>query len=62
MEYDVFSSEIYRIILKRHSGLLSDVLLVNQVHHDFYHHVLFFCLALGNHKGQGYESVVGETF
>lgn len=62
MEYDVFSSEIYRIILKRHPGLLSDVLLVNQVHDYFHHHIFFFCLALSNHQGQGYEGIVGESF
>ncbi len=62
MEYDVFSSEIYRIILKRHSGHLSGIPLINQVHHNLYHYVFFFCLAFGNHQGQGYEGVVGETF
>ena len=62
MEYDVFSSEIYRIILKRHSGHLSSIPLINQVHHDLDHYVFFFRLALGNHQGQGDEGVVGEAF
>ena len=37
------------------------VSLVNQVNHDFYHHILLLCFALGNHQGQGYEGVVCQS-
>ena len=40
-----------------HSG----VSLVNQVHYNLHHHILFFCLTLSNHKGEGYEGVISQT-
>jgi len=35
--------------------------MVNQIHHDFHHHVLFLRSALGNHQRQGYEGVGGPS-
>lgn len=39
-----------------------EILLVNQIHHDLHHHVLFLRLALGNHQSQGDERVVCQAF
>ena len=36
--------------------------LVNQVHHHLNHHIFFFGLALGNHKSESHEGVVGQAF
>ncbi len=36
--------------------------LVNQVHHHLHHNIFFFGLALGNHKGEHHEGVVGKAF
>ena len=35
--------------------------LVNQINHNFYHHILLFRLALGNHQSQGYKGVVCQS-
>ena len=37
------------------------VLLIDQIHYDFYHYVFLFRLALGNHQGQGYKGVISQT-
>ncbi len=38
------------------------VLLINQIHHDFYHHILFFSLTFCNHQSKGNEGVISQTF
>ncbi len=38
------------------------IILIDEVDDDFYHRILFFCTALSDHKCQGYEGVVGDTF
>ena len=38
------------------------VSLVDQINHDFYHHILLLRLALSNHQRQGHEGVVSQSF
>ena len=38
------------------------VVFVDEVDHNFDHHVFLFGAALGNHQGQSNEGVVGNTF
>ena len=38
------------------------VLLIDQINHDFHHHVLFFCFTLCNHQCEGDEGVISQTF
>ena len=58
MEVPFLSTE--RVI--RAQAFASFVSLIDQIHHDFYHHIFFLCLTLGNHQGKGYKGVVGQTF
>ena len=44
------------------SAGFSGVPLVNQVHYNLHHYILFFCLALRNHQGQSNEGIVCQTF
>ena len=34
------------------------IILIDQIHHDLRHHILFLCAALGNHQRQGDQRVV----
>ena len=36
--------------------------LVDKVHHNLYHYILFLCFALGNHESEGNECVVSNSF
>ena len=37
------------------------VLLINQINHNFYHHVFLFRFTFSNHQGQGHEGVISQT-
>ena len=41
--------------------VLSLIPLIYQIHHHFYHHILFLGAALGNHQRKGNEGVIGQT-
>ena len=34
---------------------------LRSLNHNLDHHIFFFGLALGNHKGEGYEGVIGKA-
>ena len=38
------------------------VTLINQVHHHLDHYIFLLSLALGNHKGERHESIIGKAF
>ena len=35
---------------------------LHSLNHNLDHHIFFFGLALGNHKGEGHEGIVGKAF
>ena len=37
------------------------VLLIDQINHYFYHHILFFCFTLSNHQCEGDEGVISQA-
>ena len=41
--------------------VLSLIPLIYQIHHHFYHHILFLGAALGNHQREGHEGVVRQA-
>ena len=49
---DIFSDIGYNPLL---------IPLVNQIHHDLHHYILFLGAALGNHQREGHEGVVRQA-
>lgn len=39
----------------------ASVVLIDEVDNDFYHCILFFCVAFGYHKCKSYEGIVSDT-